>query len=65
MRLLYELTKMVAIGGQRRLMLCSATWWLRELNAFMASMSRAALHSISDGYFADWQHCRCRHLQQQ
>ena len=42
---LYEFMSMVAMSGQRRLMLCNATWWVRTLNAFVASTSKAASHS--------------------
>ena len=46
--LLYELMSIVAMGGQRHLMLCSAAWRLRALNAFVASAS-SALSSNSKG----------------
>ena len=40
--LLYELIRIVAIGGQRRLILCKATCRLRVLNALVASTRSVA-----------------------
>ena len=32
---MYVLMRMVATGGQRRLMFCIAIWWFRELKVFV------------------------------
>ena len=52
--LLYELMSMVTMERQRRLMLCSATWRLSVLKAFVASTSSMA--SFSSSSKADLSH---------